>query len=122
MKIKEKFKEEIFEIACKGYSVAVDDDTNKIVPCDKISCVKCKFGSGSREYNCSELCEQYLNEEYKNPAAVKQYSVDILTKDGKLSEDDVESALLAAGIKVIGIQFMADMTDEYKKDYRELLD
>lgn len=120
MKNKEKFRDEIFEIACKGGSVAVDENTNKIVSCGELCCAECKFNSLA--YNCSELCEQYLNEEYKNPAAVKQYSVDILTKDGKLSEDDVESALLAAGLKVVGIQFRADMTDDYKKDYKELLE
>ena len=122
MKNKEKFRDEIFEIACKGSSVAVHRYTDEVVACDTITCGLCKFGRGNSDYNCSELLEQYLNEEYKNPAAVKQYSIDILTKDGKLSEGDVESALLAAGIKVVGIQFMADMTDEYKKDYKELLE
>nr|DAF24468.1 MAG TPA: Mating pheromone En-2 nobilii pheromone, disulfide-rich protein [Caudoviricetes sp.] len=120
MKIKEKFRDEIFDIACKGDSVAVDKNTNEIVSCGEICCAECKFNSGAQ--HCSKLCEQYLNEEYKNPAAVKQYSVDILTKDGKLSEGDVESALLAAGFKVVGIQFRDDITDDYKRDYKELLD
>ena len=67
-------------------------------------CRDCAFNNPSK-LSCQEACCQWANEEYKNPAAVKQYSVDILTKDGKLSEGDVESALLAAGIKVVGIQF-----------------
>lgn len=121
MKIKEKFRDEIFEIACRGCSVAVEEYTDKFVSCGEIMCNQCKFGSDST-YNCSELCAQYLNEEYKNPAAVKQYSVDILTEDGKLSEGDVESALLSAGFKVVGIQFRDDITDDYKRDYKELLD
>ena len=120
MKNKEKFRDEIFEIACKGSSVAVHRYTDEVVACDTMPCDLCKFANS--ECHCSEMLEKYLNEEYKNPAAVKQYSIDILTKDGKLSEGDVESALLAAGIKVVGIQFMADMTDDYKKDYKELLE
>ena len=121
MKNKEKFRDEIFEIACKGDSVARNKYTGELVRCGCTVCAYCAFNIPGK-LSCQEACCQWMNEEYKNPAAVKQYSIDILTKDGKLSEGDVESALLAAGIKVIGIQFMADMTDDYKKDYPELLD
>ena len=121
MKNKEKFRDEIFEIACKGDSVARNKYTGELAGCDCTVCADCAFNIPGKQ-SCLESCCQWMNEEYKNPVAVKQYSIDILTKDGKLSEDDVESALLAAGIKVIGIQFMADMTDDYKKDYKELLD
>lgn len=121
MKNKEKFRNEIFEIACTGDSVARNKHTGELLSCGAVTCSDCAFNTRHNS-NCREACYQWMNEEYKNPAAVKQYSVDILTKDGKLSEDDVESALLAAGIKVVGIQFRADMTDDYKKDYKELLD
>lgn len=121
MKNKEKFRDEIFEIACKGDSIAINKYTGELVDCGGVGCKDCAFNNPNK-LSCREACCQWANEEYKNPAAVKQYSVDILTKDGKLSEGDVESALLAAGIKVVGIQFRADMTDDYKEDYKELLD
>lgn len=121
MKNKEKFRDRILEIACKGDSVARNILTGELVECGCIPCKDCAFNIPDAP-NCKKSCCQWMNEEYKNPAAVKQYSVDILTKDGKLSEDDVESALLASGIKVIGIQFREDMTDDYKKDYKELLE
>ena len=120
MKNKEKFRDRILEIACKGNSVSRNMHTGELVECGVCSCKDCAFNKFN--LTCKEACYQWMEEEYKNPAAVKQYSVDILTKDGKLSEDDVESALLAAGIKVIGIQFREDMTDDYKKDYKELLE
>lgn len=121
MKNKEKFRDRILEIACKGDSVARNILTGELVECDCIPCKDCAFNIQGY-LTCTESCCQWMDEEYKNPAEVKQYSVDILTKDGKLSEGDVESALLAAGIEVIGIQFRADMTDDYKKDYKELLE
>ena len=121
MKNKEKFRDEIFEIACKGDSVALNKHTGKLVSCGDTICNNCAFNNRDN-LKCDEACYRWMNEEYKNPAAVKQYSVDILTKDGKLSEGDVESALLAAGLKVVCIQFRADMTDDYKKDYKELLE
>ena len=121
MKNKEKFRDEILEIASMGDSVSRNKYTGELVGCECTSCADCAFNIPGKP-SCKGACYQWMNEEYKNPAAVKQYSIDILTKDGKLSEGDVESALLAAGIKVVGIQFMADMTDEYKKDYKELLE
>ena len=121
MKNKEKFRDEILEIAYKGDSIARNKYTGELVECNCENCSDCAFNYPGK-LDCKEACCQWMNEDYKNPAAVKQYSIDILTKDGKLSEGDVESALLAAGIKVVGIQFMADMTDEYKKDYKELLE
>lgn len=121
MKNKEKFRDEIFEIACKGNSIARNKYTGELASCGSTPCSNCAFNNVDK-LSCKGACYQWANEEYKNPAAVKQYSVDILTKDGKLSGDDVESALLAAGIRVVGIQFTAYMTDDYKKDYKELLD
>ena len=108
---KEKFRDRILEIACMGDSVARNIHTGELVECANISCKDCSFNI-TDDLNCMQSCYKWMNEEYKNSAAVKQYSVDILTKDGKLSEGDVESALLSAGIEVIGIQFRADMTDD----------
>lgn len=122
MKNKEKFRDEIFEIACTGDSVAMNKHTGKLVSCGYTACKYCAFNDYDTAENCRDACYRWMNEEYKNPAAVKQYSVDILTEDGKLSEGDVESALLAAGFKVVGIQFRDDITDDYKRDYKELLE
>ena len=43
MKNKEKFAREIFNIACRGDSIAVTIANNEIVPCGSIECGKCIF-------------------------------------------------------------------------------
>ena len=43
MKNKEKFKDEIVEIACNNSNVAVDNETNKPVKCHRLYCGNCLF-------------------------------------------------------------------------------
>lgn len=38
MKNKEKFSKEIFDIACRGDSIAITITNNEIVPCESIEC------------------------------------------------------------------------------------
>ena len=63
MKNKEKFSKEIFDIACKGYSIAVTIANNEIVPCESIECGKCIFKV--KEYEeCSGKIKKWCESEY----------------------------------------------------------
>lgn len=47
---REKYAEQILDIACSGYKVAIDKNTMKPVPCKDISCQYCylRLKKGSR--------------------------------------------------------------------------
>lgn len=63
MKNKEKFSKEIFDIACKGDSIAVTIANNEIVPCESIECGKCIFKV--KEYEeCSNKIKKWCELEY----------------------------------------------------------
>ena len=40
---REKYAEQILKIACKGESIAVIKETNKMVPCNEAKCNECLF-------------------------------------------------------------------------------
>ena len=63
MKNKEKFAKEIFDIACRGDSIAITIANNEIVPCESIECEKCIFKV--REYEeCSDKIKKWCESEY----------------------------------------------------------
>lgn len=63
MKNKEKFAKEIFEIACRGDSIAITVANNEIVPCGSIECEKCIFKV--KEYEeCSGKIKKWCESEY----------------------------------------------------------
>lgn len=62
---KEYYKEQIFEIACQGDSIAFDNRINKIVDCNGLDCECCKFSQGSCD--CITTMSKWLEEEYKEP-------------------------------------------------------
>lgn len=62
---KEKFKEEIFDIACTGDSIAVTKSGN-LLGCEDCSCRNCAFNSDS-DINCRDMCKDWCNSEYKEP-------------------------------------------------------
>lgn len=61
---KEKFKDEICEIACNGGSLALNKNTNKLCDCGNVLCKDCKFTSSGK---CSDMCRDWCNSEYKEP-------------------------------------------------------
>lgn len=63
MTCKEKFKEDIFELACEAKKIAVDKRTNRPCDCDKIDCTDCKFRDTDK--SCDELLVEWCNAEYK---------------------------------------------------------
>ena len=63
MKNKEKFAKEIFDVACRGDSIAVTIANNEIVPCESIECEKCIFKV--KEYEkCSDKIKKWCESEY----------------------------------------------------------
>lgn len=60
---KEKFKDEILEIACSGECLAVNKHTNKVCACSDMYCADCKFNCA----NCSDMCKKWCNSEYGEP-------------------------------------------------------
>lgn len=63
MKNKEKFSKEIFDIACKGDSIAITIANNEIVSCGSIECEKCIFEARGHE-ECSDKIKKWCESEY----------------------------------------------------------
>lgn len=61
---REKYKEEILNIACTGSSIAVTKE-GKVVACADMDCVDCEF-FGSK-LNCEEICIKWCESEYVEP-------------------------------------------------------
>lgn len=100
---KEKFKEEILELACKGERIAVDRRTNKPYSCSETHCIDCAL-------NCAEMTHgnalyKWGNEEYVEPCPFEE---------GELVEvsDDKKYWYLEYFVKFTGKY----ETREYKED------
>lgn len=63
---KEKYYDELMDYALAGLDIAVDKNTNKIVPCKVSKCPECKFGQ-YRDITCCDCKLKWLNEEYIEP-------------------------------------------------------
>lgn len=62
---KEKFKDEILEIACNGESLALNKNTGKLTSCSGIFCSNCEFKLDA--CSCLDACKIWCNSEYKEP-------------------------------------------------------
>lgn len=58
---REKFAEQIMDIACSGDRIAVDKEAGKIVPCASLRCKKCLFDGASQ--NCMHAAHQWCYSE-----------------------------------------------------------
>ena len=63
MKNKEKYAKEILEIACNGDCIAFNKTTNKVVPCNRLSCSDCFFD----EIGCRKAVKKWGESEYIEP-------------------------------------------------------
>lgn len=63
---REKFAEQILDIACSGYKVAIDKTTMKPVPCKDILCSYCYFGF-KVGIKCNDACKEWCESEYEEP-------------------------------------------------------
>lgn len=85
---REKFKEQILDIACSGTRIAVEKNVMEPVPCQNISCKDChfRFKEGSR---CDDACKEWCDTEYVEPTVDwSKVPVDtpILVKDAENDE------------------------------------
>lgn len=69
MKNKEFYKEQIFEVACKGERIAIDKETNTPCICSKLGCYNCKLGKYD---NCTDMFAIWCNEEYVEPCPFEE--------------------------------------------------
>ena len=84
MKNREKFENEIMNIACSGCSVAFDKKANKLTKCTNTPCENCAFNSSI--LNCRDKCKEWCESEYIEPEVDwSKVPVDtpVLVKDDK---------------------------------------
>ena len=80
---KEKFKDEIVEIACKGYDFALKDGT--VVKCQDTDCWTCSFSSHIDGVCCTVNRKNWANSEYEEYVDWSKVPVDtkILVRDAE---------------------------------------
>ena len=62
---REKFAEQILDIACGGSKIAVDKATLELAPCYKLACRDCLFSFGNG--GCRDARKKWANSEYVEP-------------------------------------------------------
>lgn len=62
---REKFAEQILDIACGGGKIAVDKATLELAPCYKLACKDCLFSFGNGD--CRDARKKWANSEYVEP-------------------------------------------------------
>jgi len=63
---REKFAEQILDIACSSNKIAVDKKTMKPVSCRDIRCEYCYFRVKGN-IGCGDACKEWCESEYKEP-------------------------------------------------------
>lgn len=84
---REKFAEQILDIACGGSKIAVDKATLELTSCYKLACKKCLFSFG--DVDCRSARKKWANSEYVEPPVDwSKVAVDtpILIRDSNFSE------------------------------------
>lgn len=84
---KEKFAEQILDIACGGSKIAVDKATLEPTSCYKLACKNCLFSFGNG--GCRDARKKWANSEYVEPPIDwSKVAVDtpILVRDNSFSE------------------------------------
>jgi hypothetical protein len=75
MKNKEKYAREIIEVACSGYCFGMDKSTNKIFPCNCITCRDCVFGGN---VDCSETKRKWAESGYIEKPVIRKKDMEFL--------------------------------------------
>ena len=86
---REKYAEQILDIACNGHCIALDKETMKLTNCGSINyCSQCYFNTNGFE-SCSLKCQEWCESEYTEPPVDwSKVPVDtpILVRDSKNDE------------------------------------
>lgn len=65
---RERFAEQILNIACSGRLLAVEKSTLEPIACENTNCEKCYFGRNPTD-ECITECKKWCNAEYVEPPA-----------------------------------------------------
>lgn len=68
MKNREKYKEELLDIACAGKRIAIDKQTMQIRGCEGLSCGNCLFSCG----DCDTKLAEWTESEYVEPVKISK--------------------------------------------------
>lgn len=85
---REKFAEQILDIACGGSKIAVNKATLEPIACHKLACGDCLFNTHGSCY-CGDKADKWANSEYVEPPIDwSKVAVDtpILVRDNSFSE------------------------------------
>lgn len=63
---REKYAEQILDIACSGELLAIGKNTMKLVSCADILCEDCYFGMDV-DKKCGDACKEWCESEYVEP-------------------------------------------------------
>ena len=89
---REKYAEQILDIACQGKRFTVDNSGN-IAECTHIRCIECLFGDSR---NCSKRSSEWANEEYKEQPHLtneEKMLIDIINPDFKWIARDSDGSI-----------------------------
>lgn len=99
MLVKEKYANEIVEIAINGGTVAFNKTTNSICPCNNTKCSDCLFSFNSL---CKEEARKFLNSEYvEKPLLSDDEYVILKNLDSKwkyIARDNVENNIFGLNV------------------------
>lgn len=98
---KEKYASEIMDIACSGYSIALNCNTRELCSCSVTSCSDCEFSR--YEDTCVDACTTWCNSKYI-PEGTRLH-IDIEYNSTKIDMSEIEHLLISAGYKVIHSDF-----------------
>lgn len=70
MKNREKYAEEILDIACSGKNFAIDERIMQIRPCEGFYCEYCLFGGTGTD--CEAKIEKWAESEYIEPVKISK--------------------------------------------------
>lgn len=65
---REKFAEQILDIACSNDSIAVDKVTLEPIACGKLGCKHCLFNISNNVMSCGRQMIKWANSEYVEPS------------------------------------------------------
>ena len=69
MKNREKYADQILDIACSGNRVAVRKSDKRLMPCSEIGCTDCCFGFYT---GCDEATKKWAESEYIEPVRISK--------------------------------------------------
>ena len=113
---KEKFKDEIVELACNGCALALKD--GKVANCQTTDCMACSFSSYNDGVCCSVKRKNWANSEYEEYVDWSKVPVDtkILVRD---TEDQQWKRRHFAGVDRGGVYTFACGRTSFTNDGRK---